>query len=261
MRLPLLLVCLIASSLARAESITEWKVLPSGRLFPLTFADPREIRMGLAVESGSRITAMIGNYFSLVGYENRDTRVHWGLEGAGYFGLRQSDSRFPLETTDGLLGAYTEARWGNFATQLRYTHISAHLADGSSETPLPYSREFVSLRFAIEPDPLLALYAGVSKIVNSIPVTEPWAVQLGAHYFLPFRTSFVVPFAAADLKWKQEAAQNPSLSAQLGIALNDPPEAYRSFRIYYGYFTGSDARGQFAHQSYTSHFLGIEMQI
>lgn len=71
----------------------------------------------------------------------------------------------------------------------------------------------------------------------------------------------LTPFVAMDIKWRQESSQNPSLSAQFGLALNNPPEAYRSFRLFYNFYTGADSRGQFYSLRYTSHALGIEMQI
>lgn len=260
---PLSLALLLFASSVCASSL---ELLPKGRPFRLTFADPREVRMGLTFEGSSKMEAMVGNYFSLLEIRSEDEasdplRAHFGLEGAGYFGMRQADGRFPLETTDGLVGAYFEGGSERFQTQLRYTHISSHLADGSSGTPIAYSREYLSLRVGWVPTPLTHLYAGAQWLTNAIPPVSPLAVQWGASAFIPMGLGVAMPFVAADFKWRAESAHNPSLALQLGLALNDTAEAYRSFRVYYSYFTGMDPRGQFIGTSYTSHALGIEMQI
>lgn len=257
------------SVLAVEQEQMQFKLLPRERAFQLTFADPREIRMALQFEGGSRLTAAVGNYFSLLGWEtpenyDEDTparKLCFGFEGAGYFGLRQYENRFPLETADGLIGAYLEGSHGPWQAQLRYTHISAHLADGSDGTPIPYSREFLALRLGYVPFANAFLYGGISSLVNSVPPLPAMGVQWGAQVFLPISSFFAVPFAAADFKWKRESPKNPSMNFQIGIGLNDPPEAYRSFRIFYSYFSGSDPRGQYYFNDFQSHALGIEMQI
>lgn len=238
------------------------ELLPKGRLFQLTFSDPREIRMSLSFQGRSQLNASVGNYFSLfgLGYSEGEPFFHMGLEGAGYFTMRQEDKRFPLETADGLIGAYFEVKSGNFQGQFRLTHVSAHLADGSSGTPIAYSREFAVLRLGFVPQKELQVYTGIYYLINSVPQVLPWTFQMGGNYFLPFDSS-LVPFVGADLKWREEASTNPSAQVLLGLALNNPPEAYRSFRIYYAYYTGADPRGQFFNSLITNHSVGIELQI
>jgi hypothetical protein len=242
------------------------ELLPRGeRPFRLTFPDPREIRMALGFEGDSRIHATIGNYFSIFAIrpsvEPADWKIHFGLEGGGFFTMRQADRRFPLETADGLIGAYFDGRWGIWQGQLRFTHVSAHLADGSVATAIPYSRETLSLRAGVAPFNGAHFYTGLHYLANTIPRVHPWALQLGGTYFLSLGTTKLVPFTGFDLKFKEEADVNPTFNFQLGIALNNPPEAYRSFRFFYAYFTGVDPRGQFYNNVYTAHSLGIEMQI
>ena len=240
------------------------ELLPKGRPFRLTFPDPREIQMMLGFEGDSRINASIGNYFSIFAIrptENADWQMHFGLEGAGFFTMRQAQHRFPLETADGLIGAYLEGANAGWQTQLRYTHISAHLADGSASQAIAYSRETISLRESYLFSSETQVYGGVHYLANAVPKVLGWALQGGATAFLPFGTTKVVPFGGLDMKWKQESQFNPSLNIKLGIALNNPPEAYRSFRFFYSYYTGADPRGQYYDHVSTSHSLGVEMQI
>jgi hypothetical protein len=254
-------ICYLALTIAfSANAMVE--ILPKGRLFRLAVADPREIKMQIAFEGGSKLSASIGNYFSLLSYQpgDEDSLVfHWGIEGAGFFGLTQKDSRFPLETTDGLIGTYLESEKDNLRLQLRYTHVSSHLADGSEGIPIAYSRESLLLRAGYLLNDSLYFYGGLGRIMNSIPVTPSLFAQWGGDFYFPVK--FLTPYLAADFKWSEEASQNPSLCVQLGLALNKPGEAYRSFRVFYSYFTGQDYRGQFFQRSLTLHSVGIEMQI
>ena len=266
MKKNIFLFILSLSILANGAERLALEMLPSGRPFRLTFSDPREIRMGISFQGNSQINATVGNYFSLFSIQPKDQTsskpavFHMGLEGAGYFTMRQEAKRFPLETADGLVGTYFEGSSGGWQGQLRLTHISAHLADGSSGTPIPYSREFVTMRLGYVPDDEFQLYGGMQYLVNTVPKVEPWVFQFGSNYFLPLNYS-LVPFLGFDLKWRQESGSNPSFHALLGLALNNPPQAYHSFRFYYSYFTGSDPRGQFYNQVITAHSVGIDMQI
>ena len=240
------------------------ELIPKGRPFRMTFLDPREIRMAITFDESSKINAAIGNYFSILGIrptENSEWLVHFGLEGAGYFTMRQADSRFPLESADGLIGTYFETKYGPWQYQLRYTHISAHLADGSSGTSIAYSRETLSGRVGFVPSNDIQLYSGIHYLVNSTPKVPGLGFQIGGTYFLPIGNSKFAPFTGFDLRHRREAAANPNLTVQFGIALNNPPEAYRSFRFFYSYYTGADPRGQFYDKVLTSHAIGIEMQI
>jgi hypothetical protein len=240
------------------------ELVPKGRPFRLTFVDPREIRMALAFQGNSKINAVIGNYFSLFGIrsdEGSDWYFHFGLEGAGFFTMRESDHRFPLETADGLIGFYTETNSGRFQYQFRFTHISAHLADGSSGESFPFSRETASFRIGFLLNTDTQFYSGLHYLVNTVPKVPRLAFQLGATSFFPISGSKIIPFGGFDLKHKGDVAVNPSLNMQLGIAFGNPSEAYKSFRFFYAYFSGADPRGQYFEQSVTSHSMGIEMQI
>ncbi len=219
--------------------------------------------MALAFEGDSKIHAKIGNYFSLLALrpDSGNWNFHFGIEGAGYFTMRKEGSRFPLETADGLIGLYAERSQGPWQVQLRYTHISAHLADGLSASSIAYSREIASLRVGFVIDEPYFVYTAFHSLVNSVPPVPGWSIQTGGMAFLPLGLSKMTPFTGMDLKWKGDTTFNPSLNLQLGIALINPPESFRSFRFYYAYSSGSDPRGQFYDRPVNSHSIGVEMQI
>src|SRR5690606_31743951 len=97
-----------------------------------------------------------------------------------YFTMRQEGGRFPLETVDGTLGLYLEYASGPWQAQLRWTHVSAHLADGSSGTAFAYSRETLSLRGSYAPGDHLQVYFGVHKITNTMPKVHGLALEAGS---------------------------------------------------------------------------------
>jgi hypothetical protein len=205
---------------------------------------------------------MVGSYLSLFSVADSDAlwTMHFGLEGRGLFAMRQQGGRFPLETVDGTLGLYAEAASAAWRFQFRFTHVSAHLADGSAGTAIPFSRETVSFRSAYAPNDMFQVYAGLHKIVHTMPTVGTWAFQFGSQYFLPF-SGTLTPFVAADLRWQEETAVNPSFSLQLGFALHEKENFRRTFRLYYSYFTGSDVRGQYYLQTRTTHSFGIEFPL
>jgi hypothetical protein len=255
-----LLTFLFSGSLAWAEG-NKIKFVPAGRLFPLTFADPREIRTSVAFAGDRYIQATVGSYLSLFSIEPEDGSwgFHFGLEGRGLFTLRQESGRFPLETVDGTIGVYAEYGKGNWQTQLRYTHVSAHFADGIVATPIPYSRETLSLRGGYSTAEGQA-YVGIHRVANTVPAVHPLALQVGGSYFWP-TDSALSPFVAADLRWQEETPINPSFALQIGVALHPPGKYTRSFRVYYSYYTGADIRGQYYLSTQTVHAIGIELPL
>jgi len=253
------LMCACYSLLTHASIETE--VLPKGRPFRLTTADPREIQMSLAFHSHERLDAAIGNYFSLIGFGEKTWRIHGGFEGAGYFTMRQKQKRFPLETTDGLIGVYMEGNLGRWQNQLRFTHLSAHFSDGNIGTPIAYSRESIILRSGYLVTDDFHIYGGFYFPVHAIPTTASWHAQAGFSFFWMMRSHWVVPFTALDVHWRRESPYDPSGHFELGLALNNPPESYRSFRIFYSLYVGADPRGQYYLSPLTAHSIGVEMQI
>jgi len=260
--LALYLISLVSGAASAHAESDRFTLVPDDRLFPLTFADPREIRTFVAFNNGREIHAAVGSYQSLFSVTPEDKRwaMHFGLEGRGYFVMRQEGGRFPLETVDGTLGLYLEYAQGPWQTQLRYTHVSAHLADGSTGIAIPYSREMISLRASFAAGQDGQLYVGAHKLVNTIPRVHGLSLQFGGNYFFPWEGR-VTPYIAGDLRWQEESKVNPSFALQLGIALQQPGRPRDAFRIYYSYFTGVDIRGQYYRDTRTYHGFAIEFAL
>jgi hypothetical protein len=260
MRRFILTLLILVSPIAWADTL--WTFVPRERLFPITFADPREIRTMVAFTDTGKIQTSVGSYLSLfqVGDAEETWKFHFGLEGRGYLTMRQQGGRFPLETVDGTIGLYTEYAAGDFQWQFRYTHVSAHLADGSSDSSLAFSRETISLRAGYSPDENLHAYVGIYKVVHTMPTVPEWSFQAGVNYFFPLPGQ-TTPFVATDLRFQGEGYANPCFALQLGFALHDKESVRRSFRVYYSYYTGADVRGQYYSQSSTQHSINLEFPL
>lgn len=257
-----LLLLLFAAPLCAESNASGFQWAPGGRLFPVAIADPREIRTFVSFDNTRQILACVGTYFSVFSVTPEDKRwaVHFGLEGRGLFQMHQSGGRFPLETLDGTLGFYLEYKQGPWAAQLRYTHVSAHLADGSLGVPFPYSRESVILRASYSPNDYAQIYFGAHRLVNSFPPMHGLSLQVGGNYFLPVQGS-VAPYVAADLRWQEESKVNPSFALQLGIALQQSGKPRDGLRMYYSYYTGADVRGQYYFATKSYHGFALELPL
>ncbi|RYZ96177.1 MAG: hypothetical protein EOP11_23850, partial [Proteobacteria bacterium] len=100
-----------------------WAALPRGRPFPSLATDPRDLKLALRKNSKGELEADVGGYKSFSGWRGsvagEDTVLHMGLEGTAYFVMRKEGSKFPLQSSDGLIGLYAEAARGLWMYQLR----------------------------------------------------------------------------------------------------------------------------------------------
>ncbi len=249
-----------------------WETLPRNRPFPLIVADTREIRTALRKNSRNELEAEVGTYRSVIGWQGvllgEKSTAHFGLEGNGYYIMRQDRSRFPLYSTDGLLGFYLEAAQKNWAVQMRYTHISAHLSDdgiASGRAAIEYSREFIHLRSA---HPFLFFgegfaYLGYQYLVNTTPNDIP---KHGADF--GFSTKFgkiyrnIRPYFGADYKIKN-AHEGSTWNLTTGIEISSTQGNAGSPPIRFAahYLSGHDPRGQFYSTRLKKFSAGLEVDL
>ncbi len=241
-----------------------WQALPRGRAFPVLLSDPRDLRLGLRKNNKKEIEADVSAYRSLTGWKGllwgHETIFHAGIEGAGYFQMRQEGSKFPLQSSDGLVGAYAEMAQGLWMYQFRFTHISAHLSDGltGQRSHFVYSREFVALRLARQLG-VFRPYVGYQYLVNTMPTMGRHSLQLGAYGILPWHWGIVHPYVGGDLRVRN-AEEGTTFQLGAGVALVSrsgmPP-----VRILASYLKGHDLRGQFYREKSEKWTFGLELDI
>lgn len=236
--------------------------LPPGRPFPTLPTDPRDLKIALLKNNKGEIEASVGGYRSLVGWKGsikeRSTVIHGGIEGDGYFLMRKEGSKFPLHSSDGLIGLYAEAIRGMWMYQLRYTHVSAHLSDGlfGIRQRIFYTRETLSLRFARQLD-IFRVYAGYHFLVHTEPAVPKSSLQLGFYGVMPWHWQRLHPYFGSDLKIRSKE-EGTTLTASAGMALvsslGAPP-----LRLAVNYTKGHDLRGQFYREKSERWSFGLEM--
>jgi len=249
---------------ALPEMQAGWSFLPQGRPFGILPSDPRDIHLGLFKNNKSELEADLGGYRSVVGWrgevDGRPFSFQAGIEGAAYFQMVQQGSKFPLDSSDGLLGIYGEASSGPWAYQLRYTHISAHLVDGlfGVQNPFIYTREFIEARASRRID-WIRPYVGYEFLTHSAPVLPKSSLEIGTYGIPDLHWGTLHPYFGADLRVRN-AQEGTTFQLGTGAAFvsahGAPP-----LLITASYLKGHDLRGQFYNQPTEKWLFGLDLEI
>ncbi len=239
-----------------------WVALPRGRPFRSLLSDPRDLKLGLRKNSRGSIEGDIGAYRSVAGWKGQfhdeETIFHTGIEATAYFDMKREGSKFPLQSSDGLIGIYGEAMRGLWLYQLRYTHISAHLSDGlyGLRSRIVYTRETLSLRVARQIS-FVRAYLGYHFLVHTVPVLPRHSAQIGAYAIFPWNWNSLHPYLGADLRVKGEE-EGTTYNLVAGLALvgttGAPP-----IRLSLAYLNGHDPRGQFYNERLKKFSAGLDL--
>jgi hypothetical protein len=250
----------VAAFPATPEVPDGWSALPRGRPFPVLPSDPRDLKLGLRKNTQHELEADVGGYRSLAAWKSEGWISHFGIEGAAYFQLRQEGAKFPLASSDGLIGAYAETVHGPWAYQFRYTHISAHLADGlyGVRSAFVYTREFAVLRAAYQLGNFRP-YVGYQVLTHSAPVLPKSSLQLGGYEIMPHHWGVVHPYFGGDLK-VHGTEEGTTFQLQAGVALVSESEAF-PILLTANYLKGHDLRGQFYYEKLEKWSFGLDLEI
>jgi hypothetical protein len=172
--------------------------------------------------------------------------------------MHQEGAKFPLHSSDGLIGIYAEAIRDLWMYQLRYTHISAHLCDGVTAVrpKIYYTRETLSLRLARQFG-FVRAYLGYHFLAHTEPKLPKSSGQAGFYAVFPWHWLRIHPYFGADLKVrsKQEGTTYTiSGGGALVSTLGAPP-----VRLAVNYTKGHDLRGQYYMEKTEKWIFGLEM--
>jgi hypothetical protein len=257
MKLLFILIILI-TCISKAQTETEW--FPGElniRPFTANLFEPgagfsyllgqRKLRLDigyssdvLLIRSGNKFISAGGDFFTFTRLREAEN-FHFPVEAVDYFfGINAGYKTIKSEIEYGF--------------RLRFSHISAHLADGrydkssgawiDEQLPRVYSREFLEL-FPFYSFKTFRIYTGLTYLLHVIPSNIGKGIyQLGFdYYFTDLINPSVIPFIAYNLKISEERVLTGSNTVSAGIKFGN----YNSggISIILGYYSGKSVHGEF----------------
>lgn len=248
-------------------------------LFTPLRASHLEPRMALTrLVELQRLRLDIGNSVDVVvfplGGEAGEMAV--GADAFTWTSLRQADDfHFPVDAVDYLFGINASWRWAPdgrpvLSARLRFSHISAHLVDGSydkassawrdGQLPRVYSREFLEPIVALQWGDVLRVYAGGQYLTHVDPPTiGRWVFQAGCEAAaVALWTDALHAYAAFDYKRSSVGYGVDNFSLQAGVKCGDWRRA--GVNLYVAWYDGYSQHGEYydQHWSYWGPGLSVE---
>jgi hypothetical protein len=261
------LAALIACTVqAQQQSDFPQKQTTVGRLiFNPLIANYLEPRVGLTrLVEEQRLRLDIGNSIDLFSFHSDPDHSERFAVGTDFFtwsSLRQSANfHFPVDAVDYLFGlnvSYLRILQDDrtISGRFRWSHISAHLVDGSydknemtwrlSQLPRVYSREFFELIAAVTYQDFLRVYGGGQYIYHIDPSSLGKAgFELGIELSSKaFAFPWLNPYIAYDCRFIEFGAFRSAHSVQAGAKLGFSTDAH--INIYLAFYHGPSQHGEF----------------
>lgn len=220
-----------------------------------------EPKMGVQFTTGANnIRLDIGNSRDFLHYTLNDGAMYSvGADFFTYTKLRgENDFHFPVEAVDYLFGLNAgykkKTESGDYGFRFRFSHISAHLADGrynktdvkwmNNQLPHVYSREFIEF-MPFYTYNTLRTYTGFTYIYHVVPEdVKPWVLHGGAEYAkLNVLPEGIIPFVSCDLRTVHNSTFTVNTTASAGIKFGKWQGP--GLRIHFTYFKGKNIHGEF----------------
>ncbi len=259
-------------------SLSRTEFFPDDKLFLSNFSDPFEPKIGSQFFLDKNLLELnIGSGRDLL-------RHHFDFRNSASLGIeffnwtlleRNSQFRFPVIAVDYFFGGYLvfQHRYYqfHFTNRFRFSHISAHLADGSYDKltsswkeiePFTYSREFIQWTLNIT-HKNVRLYFDLIYLFHLIPEMRTNTISgAGTEVTileLPYLKSKI--FSGFDLKFQKilstKFETNKSFSA--GLILGNEYKTH--FRLAYQYYSGYNLHGEFYFKKINNSFFNLSVVI
>ncbi len=227
----------------------DFRVLPSGQLFPAYMAAGRESRIAgqwvYERDTGWLWDVTLGGRVGIlrfgpeaVAMPTTDASTYDGaaheeaaypvgmqldIEGAAFprLSLDRSRDMISSDFRFGMPLTFRPLASGIWETKLGYYHMSSHLADEFIEDfgrrRINYVRDTIVCAIAVRPRPTLRVYAEVGYAFYTDDGSMAWEFQFGADWAKPGPTGLRgTPFAALNCRIRQEVDYGGNLTAQAG---------------------------------------------
>jgi len=260
-----LVVLLVGSGRASADSDVGWQFLPGSNTRPVLWADGREPMSRVTGRTGqTRLEATLADGFVAFRYDADAWAVQIGLASGGYLSFDPKGSMtFALVTFDGLVSLPITFTHGDLAHTVDWTHVSAHYADGirgvlgyGEIDTGTYSREHLRWTTAFQAGRWTP-YLGARVLIHSIPEVAPLGFQAGLQW--DGRADLPL-FAAVDGRAAAEHGWRARLRGQVGARFEGPRD--RGVQLGLECARGPDEKGKWEGREdpYCGVFLALEPQ-
>lgn len=235
-----------SQEISETGSSDQWKAFPRQRLFYRILADPRDVQMSMGyLLQRNELSGKIGYSGGLFQISPWGYPIQFRIESNVFVVFKANSATFPIQTTDFAIGFPFDIRKDYFSARLKWAHISSHLGDEiprASEIRIDYSREFWEVLGAYEIS-AFRFYGGFIWAYHVLPKVGPWTMHFGAEWFgTPFHKS-IYPYAAVDLKSRQEVEWSTDVNIQVGLIVGN--HKTQGMRLTLEFFDGHSNQGQF----------------
>ncbi len=244
-----LLMLLLLPSTVKADE--EWIFLPPSPLFQPLIDDPREPSTSLIVHTNeNRYEGAAGATAEFFRYLPPDqTKWAIGLFGSSDILFTQMGDNFPIKASDWYIGLFFSESYGAFASRIEYEHQSAHLGDSLQgiQVPIIYNGENVNLTESFQPWEDIRFAVQIEKWTSGLPEGKKFSTSIEGELYSPgidIDGTFMRGYAAANLRWKDEAGGALDQNFEVGVQWKFKKEETRDLRVAFVYYNGNSQFGQ-----------------
>lgn len=251
------------------------ELLPRGELFEPLIADPgwprfsaeHQWRDGDPFDAVAQVSFGETVAFARGSIESIAAGSRWevGLQ-AQVDAIFDTTSRsFDLANEDYFVALVASVQTSGFTTQLRLSHLSAHVGDeylietGGGRESVAYEAIDVLVDHMLFEH--VRVYGGVGAFIDPQPSFDPMFFEFGAEW--KARTGLagdrIRPIAGVDLQIQQEQDWVPDLAVLLGLRLASPEDDTRHIDAFLRLYRGRSPEGQFFDQTVELVGLGLRL--
>lgn len=247
-RIVLIAACLAAAAAPARPHTGDPEFFPDSTLFPRLTADALEHQLSLSrITDNREWIGAIGGSVPLLAWGGAP-RLQAGAAATVVSRLVKTPGHITVMTVDYRVDFPLEAGLPPWVVRVAYGHRSAHYADDAIEQlgrrSVSAVKDYLSAGIAWRPlDLPLHVYGAATWNYHNEPETDlPWELQTGGELRGPPVWNLLAPYAAADIKLKQEVGWGSTQSYEAGVRI--APGGRRGLRLAYTHRRGFEERGQ-----------------
>jgi hypothetical protein len=262
--IPFVAACLLAAAPARPHT-GGWELFPDSTLFPRITADALEHQLSLSrITDNREWIGAIGGAVPLAAWGDAP-RLQAGAAATVFSRLMKTPGHITVMTVDYRVDVPLEAGLPPWVVRIAYGHRSAHYADDAIEQlgrrSVSAVKDYLAAGVAWRPAGVpLHLYGAATWNYHNEPETNlPWELQAGGEVRGPAAWNLLVPYAAADIKVKQEVGWGSTQSYEAGVRI--APAGRQGLRLAWTHRRGFEERGQVYRERVIMNLLTASLEL